>query len=262
MNWAPLLRTVPFAVAIAAIGFACSDKEDGDPPVATQTGISSSTLAASTTASPAGTVPTQGGSLVEPVNAGPVSQFVVLVQDLGIQNFNTDREATRTLTADDYAGTSAFAGPGEGKRLLGEWGFADGYTTGMLPPGGVEDILNSAYVVYQELVMFDSAAGARAAFAHLAGNVRANDSVQVIETATVGNESIASSAVGPVLGDSGINQVYHQVVFRRGNVVTRMLTVGAEPLMSIQTAIELAGFVDAKLLDEREHPEPTPTPAR
>jgi hypothetical protein len=32
--------------------------------------------------------------------------------------------------------------------------------------------------------------------------------------------------------------------------------------MTVQTAIELAAIVDAKILGEREHPEPTPTPQR
>jgi hypothetical protein len=251
-----------FAAAFSVLGLAgallvaCGDGEGSPATPRTNT-------ASAATATPPARTPTPAGNdAVEPLLAPPVSQFVVLVQDLGIQNFLTDLRATRTLSLGDYAATLAFSSEAEGRRLLETWGFVDGYTTGLQPEGGNEAILQSAYVVFQELVMFESASGARQAFAHLAGNVQANTSVEVVETPKVANESIASRAIAGKIGTSNIDQALHQVVFRRGNVVVRLVTGGAAPLMTIDTVLELAAMVDEKLLDRRPHPEPTPTPPR
>jgi hypothetical protein len=235
---------------------ACGDGEGGTSPIRTNTPSPPGATQPPRTPTPA------GNELVEPLLVPPVSQFVVLVQDLGIENFLTDLRATRTLSLADYAATLAFPDAAEGRRLLEKWGFVDGYSTGLQPEGGNEAILQSAYVVFQELVMFETAAGARQAFAHLAGNVQANPSIEKVETARVANESIASRAIAGKIGSSNIDQALHQVIFRRGNVVVRLLTGGAAPLMTMDTVLELAAMVDEKMLDRRPHPEPTPTPPR
>lgn len=253
-----LLAFAGFAVAGSALAFACTDRDSSPSP--TQPGGSPAGTATAT--APLATPTPAGNSLVEPIASLPVSQYVVLVQDLGVQNFLTDLAVTQTLKAADYAATPAFASAEEGIARLEAWGYVDGYRTGLLPEGGTDAILQGAYVVFEEFTAYETVAGAKEAFAHLAANVRANRAVEVIEAATVANESIASRATAGKLGSTTVDQVLHQLIFRRGNVVVRLVTGGAAPLMTVQTAIELAAIVDAKILGEREHPEPTPTPQR
>jgi hypothetical protein len=248
----PLLATGILGVAIAA----CSDKDE-DPPAtspATQTG----------TASPGATTPATSGtnSPVEPIAAAPVSQFIVLVQDLGIDNFLTDLETTSQLTTATYAATTTFAGAADGAAKLDSWGYVEGYRTGLIPEGGASAMNNGGYVLYEELHLYDSTDGAHEAFLHLAGNVRGNSVAEVITGPSVANESITSRAVAGKVAGTNVDQVLHQVIFRRGNVVAVVLTIGAEPLMESETAIEIAQIIDAKILDERDHPQPTPIPAR
>jgi hypothetical protein len=237
---------------------ACGDGGDDEGATATTAPASSTPGGTGPTATPTRT----GNQLLEPELEAPVSQYSILVQDLGIQNFRTDLSVTATLTLETYAMSTSFTSEDDGRERLEGWGYLEGYRTGLLPEGGAEAMLQGAYVIYQELHRYESTDGAHAAFEYLAGNVRENTGAEIVTIETFANESIASRGISGKIGSSNIDQVLHQVIFRRGNTVAVVLTIGAEPLMDVVTALELCGFIDTKMLNERPHPSPTPTPPR
>jgi hypothetical protein len=199
-----------------------------------------------------------------PLQQPPVSQFSILVQDLGIDNFLTDLSNTWDLTKELYANTGAFVDYDTGMESLTAWNYIQGYETALLPEGGSEAIFNGAYVVHQELHLFEDEDGAKEAFEYFRETVSNNGiSSPLSSDTTIGSESFVSRTIaGKVGGNSHIDQVLHQVIFRRGNVVAVVLTIGAAPIMKVDTVLELGTIVDDKLLDEREHPQPTPIPGR
>jgi hypothetical protein len=200
---------------------------------------------------------------VAPLQDAPVSQFSVLVQDLGIDNFLTDLANTVELTPQLFAETAAFSDPGSGLESLTAWGYIEGYRTGLLPEGDTDAILNGAYVVGQQLHLFEDEEGADELYEYFVENVSNNGVSSPLTADTIGSESsVSRTLAGKVGGDSHVDQVIHQLIFRRGNVVVVLLTIGADPLMKVDTVLELGAIVDDKLLDEREHPQPTPVPTR
>ena len=75
----------------------------------------------------------------------------------------------------------------------------------------------------------------------------------------VGNESAAWRLVYDTIGNSSVKSVFHRVLFRRGNMLVVVATLGAEPLMEVNEAYGLAVIVDGKAMGNLQAPEPTPT---
>jgi hypothetical protein len=196
--------------------------------------------------------------------AQPVSQFSVLVQDLKKDDLQNDAARTWEFTAEVYARTGAFPDQATGLSRLKAWGYREGYQTAIAHSGGEQGLLDGAYNVYQELHLFDDAEGAAAAFRYFRDNVRRNGVSEEVEAPQIGDESFASQTLGGSIesGSLRARKVLHQVLFRRGNVVAVVVTVGVEPQMRIDTAVELSSMVDAKILGSRPHPSPTPIPLR
>jgi hypothetical protein len=196
--------------------------------------------------------------------AAPVSQFSILVQDLGIQNFLTDINRTWDLTRENYSKTRAFESESAGREHLASWGYVEGFETALVPEGGVQALLNGGYIVHQEIHLFDSARGAAAAFEYFQAKVRGNGVSEPLNVPVVGDESFVSRTLGQVLGGGGsqVRQELHQVIFRRANVVAVILTIGAEPIIDVDTVLELSAMVDEKIRGDRPHPSPTPIPGR
>ena len=226
-------------ISLVAISFAvaCGDEADGGSATPTSTSQVSSPPGGST-----GTTSANGSSSESPVIQPPVSQFSILVQDLGIQNFLTDLGGTWKLTVESYGSSTAFEDAETGIKSLTSWGYLEGYRTALIPEGGSQALLNGGYVVHHELHLFTDATGAEDAFDYFRETVSSNGVSSPVETVQVGNESFTSRTIAGKVGGatSTVNQVLHQVIFRRGNVVAVVLTIGAEPLMQVDTVLELS----------------------
>lgn len=243
------------ALTLALAG-ACGDDDGGEDTGTTAPG---STAPASTSTGSAATVDTAAA----PTLLAPASQYSILVQDLGIANFITDPKGTFLLDAANYGATGAFDGADAGKSMLEKWGYIEGFESAMTPEGGAASLLNGGYAINQEVHLFRTADGADAAYEYFVKRISSNGITSTVSVQPVGNESTAFRLVsGKVGGSSNVNQVLHQIVFRRGNMVGIVLTIGAEPLMTTDTVRELSLIVDGKALGERDHPEPTPVPVR
>lgn len=232
---------LPFVV----IGAACGDGADDG---------GSATPGAGAT----GTVETTNPS-VSPDLEPPASKYVVRVEDLGV-NWITDIPSTLELDAATYAKTPRiFSSEEAGMKLLDEWGYVGGYQTGYSPEGRDSAVLNGAYYIRTECHLFAGADGAGKAYRYFVDFVKAQPGMAPVSMTRVGNESAAYVMTLGKIANSPVNAVYHQVVFRRGDLVCVVLTKGAEPFMKVDAARELALISDKKALGQLDAPVPTPT---
>ena len=239
-----LLLALCAAILAIPVFSACGDgaaSDGGDAP------------AVSGTASPAGSE-NPGTS---PKLDGPASKYSVSLDDLGA-NWITDIPATYVLKVENYAATRTFTSADEGRRLLNEWGYQSGYETGYSPEGRDAAVLNGAFYIHVESHLFAGEAGAKAAMAHFESRIKGTGAGP-ISVLPVGNESAAYTVTFGTIGKSKVNAVYHHVIFRRGNLVTVVLTKGAEGFMKVEGARELALLADQKALGQKPAIEPTPT---
>jgi len=235
------------AIAIVPALVACGDDDDSDDG-----GVLS-------TPGATGTAVTSNNTTASPKVAAPASKYAVSIEDLGL-SWITDISQTFVITEATYARTMRlFTSEAEGKRLLKEWGYEGGYETAYIPEGRDIAVRNGAYYISVESHLFENEAGAQKAYDHFTAFVKQNPGAQPIEMATVGNASVAYVTVFGKIADSQVSAVYHHVVSRRGNLVTIVLTKGAEGFMKVDTARSLAAISDAKALGEHAAIEPTPT---
>jgi hypothetical protein len=192
-----------------------------------------------------------------PTLDGPASKYSVAIDDLGV-NWITDIPFTFVLDIENYAPTRTFSSAEEGKRLLNEWGYQSGYETGYSPEGRDTAVLNGGFYIRVESHLFETEKGATAAMAYFESIIKSTGANPVSADA-VGNQSAAYTATFGTIGKSKVNAVYHHVIFRRGNLVTVVLTKGAEGFMKVDPARELAMIADQKALGQKPAVEPTPT---
>lgn len=227
--------------AFAACGGDGGASDDGAPSGTT------ATSAPGTTSNPG----------TSPALDGPASKYSVTIDDLGV-NWITDIPYTFVLNIENYAPTRTFTSADEGRKLLNEWGYQSGYETGYSPEGRDTAVLNGAFYVRVESHLFQTEKGATAAMAYFESIIKSTGASPVSADA-VGNQSAAYTATFGTIGKSKVNAVYHHVIFRRGNLVTVVLTKGAEGFMKVEPARELALIADAKALGQKPAVEPTPT---
>lgn len=211
--------------------------------------------------------PAQGGSTatpeitnpsVSPRLEPPASKYVVRVEELGT-NWITDIPSTLVVDGDAYAKTSIFSSEAEGKKLLQSWGYEGGYQTGYTPEGRETAVLNGAYWIRTECHLFAQESGAKQAYDYFNKFAAAQPGMAPVSMAQVGNQSASYVMTLGTIGKSSVNAVYHQVLFRRGNLVCVVLTKGAEPFMKVDPARNIALISDKKALGQLDTPEPTPT---
>jgi hypothetical protein len=198
----------------------------------------------------------------QPALSGPASKYSVLLADVGTNAYLTDVPRIFVLDAKSYGGTSGFSSPQEGETLLSKWGYVDGYEAALNPEGFITAVLNGAYFIYVETHIFKSSDGAHEAFKYFQDRIRANGIGQAVTTSAVGNESGAWKTVQGKVGSSNISQAAHQIVFRRGNLVAIVQTVGADPFMRVDQVRAIAAIVDGKALGQLEALAPTPSTYR
>lgn len=232
------------ALALTPAFFACGDDDGGSGIVTGATKPASQTPVAVSTASPK--------------LSGPVSQYSVSIDDLGT-NWITDVKGTQTIDAAAYARQAhVFATPADGVKMLNEWGYQGGYQTGYSPEGRDQAVLNGAYYVWIESHLFADEAGAQKAFDYF-NQVAKKDPAQPVSIQPVGNKSAAYLTVVGTITGSSVKAAFHQVITRRGNLVTIVLTKGAESFMKSDAAWEVAKMADEKALGTRQTTVPTPT---
>lgn len=235
------------AIAIVPCLFACGGDDDD-----------SAGLEATATSG----LPVVANSTASPVLSGRAGKYSVSLDDIGIA-WLTDIKGTFEIDSSElvthYAGRpDVFPSPAEGLRMLGEWGYKEGYQTGYIPEGRDSAVLQGAYYIVVETHVFETIEGAQKAYAYYARKPAESGASGVAVTG-VGNEASGFVTVAGKIAGSSVNAAYHQVVFRRGNVVEIVLTKGAQGFMEITHPWELARIADEKLVGQRSATEPTPT---
>lgn len=187
----------------------------------------------------------------------PVSRFAVGLTDLG-NAFITNVDQTYVLDVKSYSRSMAFTTPADGERMLTDWGYKGGYETGFRPEGGDTAVLNGAYNINIETHLFSNEGGAKKAFDYFDGRLKASGQ-QPVDAAQVGNESEGWKFSGGKIKDSSESAADHRFMFRRGNLVVIVRTLGAAAFMTIGQAHDIAWIVDQKALGKTQAIEPTPT---
>jgi hypothetical protein len=187
----------------------------------------------------------------------PVSRFTVGLDDLG-NAFITNVDETYVLDVKSYGGSMAFSSAAEGQKMLTDWGYKGGYETGFRPEGGDTAVLNGAYNVYIEAHLFSSDDGAKKAFDYFDSRLKTSGQ-QPLDAAQVGNQSEGWKFAGGKIKNSSESAADHRFMFRRGNLVVIVKTLGADAFMGIGQAHDIAWMVDQKALGKAKAIEPTPT---
>lgn len=241
-RWLPLAACV---LAIAALSAACGGDAGGDSGVKPSESPS--------TASPGGTV-----SSASPQVAKPAGKYSVSLDDIG-NAWLTDIAGTYVISSDSYCRqTCLFASQQEGQQHLDSWGYVEGYETAYIPEGREDTVLKGGYYIKVETHLFKDAAGAKSAFDFFK-TYAASSGGATVPVSPVGNESAAFETLYGKISNTRVNALYEQVLFVRGNVLTVILTKGAQGFITVKSAWDLATIADAKLLGKRDSPEPTPT---
>lgn len=154
-----------------------------------------------------------------------------------------------------------FAEAAVGEQRAEEWGYLDGRRTTFEPLGKGAEVLQGAYWLTIDTYLFERPDGAEAAFNHLESFYNGLQGSRRVEAAPLGNQSGAWSFERGTILQSDTPAIYHRFVFRRGNLVAIVQTLGGTPFMSIEQARDTAIVIDERALGQREPSTPTPAPA-
>lgn len=260
----PRAQALALCACAALLPFivACGDDDDAPATAAASTTPSGQTTTEGTGTAATGTTASATTATPRPespeVLDGPVGKYVLSIDDLGV-NWITSVRDTYVISASEYAATRAFSSASEGARLLGEWGYEDGYQTVYAPEGRDTAVLNGAFYISTEAHRFADDDGAEAAYDYFVERAGASPGMEPVSMGPLGDESKAFVATIGKVGMTNVDAVFHQVIFRRENVVVVVLTKGAEGFMKVDFAHDLAEISDQKALGEVEAIEPTPT---
>lgn len=232
------------ALALAPLFAACGDDGDADAAESLTPAISPTSPASASTASPK--------------LSGPAGKYSISLEDIGTA-WRTDVRQTFVLDASGYGKTPRlFPNEAEGIGLLKKWGYASGYETAYLPEGLDTAVLNGSYYIMVESHLFNTPEGASQAFEYFT-NYLGTSGAQSLPISGVGNKAVAYAISSGKFSGTTATVQYHHVVTLRGNLITAVLTKGAEGLMKLDYARDLALMADEKALGERSAIEPTPT---
>ncbi|HJP40476.1 MAG TPA: hypothetical protein QGF35_02055 [Dehalococcoidia bacterium] len=248
------------AVAVALV-VACGD---GDSPLApTQSVATVTPESAGPTATsppiPTPVVESSTGGLAggpEPFLIGPASRYSAGEEDL-LGYFRVDSTAPVVSNEEIYAAIGPFGDEDDGLGMINGWSYLDGYLVGYDPEGLLSSVVVGNYFLTVETHLFESLDGAAEAYDQYVKYYEENPAVDIQEVAPLGNDSSGWRAVGDELGNTGIEAVYHRFVFRRGNLIGQVETLGGVPFMTIDPAREVAIIIDERALGERPAPIPT-----
>lgn len=242
-----LAPLVLLACAALPIALACG----GDSKSGTSTPAASASAASQTS----------GASGVSPKLDAPANKYTVLREDLSGGPWIVDIPNTFVHDAKSYGQKPVFESAQDGESKLRQWGYLGGYESALVPDGRLQALLAGGYLVTTEVHLFQDEEGAKKAFAYLDGRIRSigGQGVQTIKIDGVGNQSDAYTVISGKVGTSNVDRAAYNIVFRRGNLVASVLTVGAQPFMKVDMARSIAAIIDSKALGTTATITPTPT---
>lgn len=204
--------------------------------------------------------PTQrggAGTRNEPILQGPAGRFIPTKEEIR-GTYALNAQETYGYQADNFAQTNVFKSPEEGAEFVRRVGYVEGYRVYFEPDGLLAGVAKGGYYPEIEAHMFETVEGAREMFARFVEVSAKVQGSQPQSTAAVGNEH---SAFRLVLGQiAGEERVYYRYIFRRGNLVGVIQTVGAARLITVDTAKDIAITMDDRALGRRQAFPPTPIP--
>ncbi len=196
----------------------------------------------------------------QPVLNGPASRFAASAEDIGGGIAGVPPESIE-LTRDHYVDPQIgpFHTIDEGRSKAAEWDYQEGYVGSLEPDGLIAGVAQGRYYVRVETHLFGTTQGAAAAFDWYDQVYAENTALTREEATSLANQSAGWTSVGDKFEGTNLDEVYHRVVFRRGNLVVIVQTVGAGTFMTIDPARAIAEMVDERALGSRAAPTPTPS---
>ena len=220
-------------------------------------GTSESAARISTQTAAAGGAAATANPQTEPALVMPVSRYTVLLDDVGTA-FLTDPASPFELTLQEYASSASFENASKGAEQLNAWGYQGGYEAQLVPEGREAAVLNGGFYVTIESHLFSSNDGAKQAYSYFESRLKANSANKSVKIDPIGNQWTAYQTKGMKVRDTSVDELYHRVMFRRGNLVVVIATYGADGFMSVNDAVLFAKLVDARALGVEEVIQPTP----
>lgn len=209
---------------------------------------------------PKSTGGTTGGE--DKIVDGPASRYAPYREELpGIFAVNVPLTFTQNIST--FASSYLFRSNAEGQKYGTDWKIRDGYNVSFDPDGLQAGVLKGNYFASVEVYLFLDASGATAAYTYMQSLYAGVAGSEKQDAKGLGLQSSGFRIVQDTVGASNTPQVYHRFLFRRGNIVATVQTVGAEPLMTIDRARDIAVIIDDRILGKRASgvPTPIPTPA-
>ena len=189
----------------------------------------------------------------------PASKYSILLGELP-EKYEVDKGNTFIQNISTYSSSYWFATEAEGSKLASQWRIIDGFNAVFQPQGLAADVAQGEAYITVETYMFQSADGAKLAWAYFDNKLKQVTNSEAVKTKGLANDSSAYRIVKGTVGPSEVVGVYHRFSFRRGNTIVSVQTWGGQPFINIDVARNLAVIVDNKLLGERPATEPTPIP--
>ncbi len=189
----------------------------------------------------------------------PPSAYAPAVEELD-DFFSVNDNETYGLALGTFASLGPFQNRAEGEALAEEWGYVQGYRVIYQPDGLLAGVLQGRYFATIMIHEFETAEGARDAFAHYKAWSDGVADSKKEQAPELGNESGAWSIIAGNVGNTEMERVYHRIVIRRGNIVADIVTEGGLPFMTIDQAAGLAQIFDGRVTGDRPAEPPTPVP--
>jgi hypothetical protein len=233
------------ALVGAALMAACSGNSTGSTVPKDPSSVGKST--GGTTGGPSPTVP------------GPASKYSPSLKDLsGLYTVNVPDTFTQNITT--FASSYLFPNNQQGSDLASQWKIIDGYKVSYEPDGLAAGEVKGGYYVTVEVYLFQDTNGAGDAYTYMADFFSKGPGAEKDDTKGLGNSSAAYHIIHGTVGPTDTPEIYHSFIFRRGNVVTVVRTQGAQGLVTIDRARDVAVIVDDRILGHRDATAPTPIP--
>jgi hypothetical protein len=200
---------------------------------------------------------TTGGP--SPSAPGPASRYTPSLKDLpGL--YTVDVPDTFTQNISTFASSYLFPNNQQGEQLASQWKIIDGYKVSYQPDGLAAGEVKGNYYVTAEVYLFQDTAGAADAYTYMANFFANGPGAEKDDTKGLANSSAAYHIVQGTVGPTDTPEIFHSFVFRRGNVVAIVRTQGAQPLVTIDRARDVAVIIDDRILGNRDASIPTPIP--
>jgi|GEM_PF-3375697 len=197
----------------------------------------------------------------DPKLEGPASRYAPSLEEAP-PGYQVITPETYDLNAFQFAAQSGlFTEVATGEQRAEEWRYLSGRRTSLEPIGKGAEVLQGGYWLTVDNYLFEYPEGAEAAFNHLKTVYDGVTGSERVDAAPLGNQSAAWALQKGTVLQSETPAIYHRFVFRRGNLLTIVQTMGATPFMTIEQARDIAIVVDERALGQRDQSTPTPAAA-